>query len=205
MYLNLLFGTSACALVFLLSNSFLSRRRARESNKSTQVAGAANNTAFREFRVVYLAGYLLATGADWLQGPWMYALYEAYGLSAADISLLFVAGYASSMTLGTAVGALSDTYGRKRFCLLYCLLYSISCLTKHVNSFWWLLAGRIVSGMSTSLLHSAFESWVVAEHKNRNLPQNMLPRLFSSQAFCNSLVAITVGLISQVFFFLTDL
>lgn len=54
--------------------------------------------------------------------------------------------------------------GRKRAALLYCITYALGCATKHVNSFWVLAAGRVLCGIATSLLFSAFESWLVSEH-----------------------------------------
>lgn len=44
----------------------------------------------------YLATYLLATFSDWLQGPYVYAVYDSYGLSQRDILILFVACFTSS-------------------------------------------------------------------------------------------------------------
>lgn len=38
------------------------------------------------------------------------------------------------------------------------------CFTKHFNNFNILFVGRIFCGVATSLLFSAFESWLVAEH-----------------------------------------
>jgi hypothetical protein len=46
----------------------------------------------RKLQQKYLVVYLLATTADWLQGPYVYALYEQYGFSKAQIGFLFVAG-----------------------------------------------------------------------------------------------------------------
>ena len=43
----------------------------------------------------YLPAYLFATCADWLQGPYKYALYSSYGYTQRDIAHLFVAGYGS--------------------------------------------------------------------------------------------------------------
>ena len=45
------------------------------------------------------------------------------------------------------------------------LTYTCGCVTKHFNDFNVLFVGRIFSGVATSLLYSAFESWLVAEHK----------------------------------------
>jgi hypothetical protein len=54
--------------------------------------------------------------------------------------------------------------GRKRAALTYCVAYALGCFTKHFNSFWVLAGGRVLCGIATSLLFSAFESWLVAEH-----------------------------------------
>ena len=45
---------------------------------------------------------------DWLQGPYVYALYAAYGFNQGDIGKLFIAGFGSSMVFGTVVGSLAD-------------------------------------------------------------------------------------------------
>lgn len=51
----------------------------------------------------------LGTAAgDWLQGPYVYALYEHYGFSRGEIGRLFIAGFGSSMVFGTAMGTLAD-------------------------------------------------------------------------------------------------
>lgn len=78
----------------------------------------------------YLIVYLLATLSDWLQGPYVYALYDAYGFSQHDIAILFVAGFASSMVFGSFVGGMADWGGRRRFVILFSITYALSCLTK---------------------------------------------------------------------------
>ena len=54
--------------------------------------------------------------------------------------------------------------GRKKAALTYVVTYTLGCLTKHWNVFGVLLVGRLFCGVATSLLYSAFESWLVAEH-----------------------------------------
>ena len=53
--------------------------------------------------------------------------------------------------------------GRRKSCLLYCVLYIASCATKHGQNYWVLMLGRILGGVATSLLFSSFESWMVCE------------------------------------------
>ena len=45
---------------------------------------------------------------DWLQGPYVYALYQYYGFDRGQIGRLFIGGFASSMIFGTLVGSLAD-------------------------------------------------------------------------------------------------
>jgi len=45
---------------------------------------------------------------DWLQGPHVYALYDSYGMTTHEIEILFVAGFGSSMIVGTVVGSFAD-------------------------------------------------------------------------------------------------
>jgi hypothetical protein len=54
--------------------------------------------------------------------------------------------------------------GRKKAALLYCVTYIASCITKHSADYYVLMLGRFFGGIATSLLFSAFESWLVAEH-----------------------------------------
>ena len=79
--------------------------------------------------------------------------------------------------------------GRKKAALTYVASYVIGCFTKHFNSFGVLFVGRIFCGVATSLLFSAFESWLVAEHfKVEPLPF-LSPTLLSSSRLPGSLIA----------------
>ena len=145
-----------------------------------------------------MAVYCLMMAGDWLQGPYVYALYESYGFGVSEIGILFITGFGSSLVFGTLVGSLADRFGRKKACLLYCLIYGLSCLTKHWNDFEVLLFGRLLGGVSTSLLFSAFESWVVAEHFSRNFDGELLGDIFSRAVFFgNGLVAIVAGVVAN--------
>ena len=145
----------------------------------------------------YLGGYLLCISADWLQGPYVYALYSSYGFSKHDIAVLFVGGFGSSMVFGTFAGAAADRLGRKRACQLYCVLYILSCATKHAHDYNILMIGRITGGIATSLLFSAFESWMVCEHNARGYDGGSLSDTFSLMYFGNSLCAIGAGMLAE--------
>ena len=144
----------------------------------------------KRFQMIFLATYYISMTADWLQGPYVYALYSSYGFSKHDIAVLFVGGFGSSMVFGTFAGAAADRLGRKRACQLYCVLYILSCATKHAHDYNILMIGRITGGIATSLLFSAFESWMVCEHNARGYDGGSLSDTFSLMYLGNSLCAI---------------
>jgi Na+/melibiose symporter-like transporter len=99
------------------------------SNKDTDVTAEstkAHKTLIRKYIIVYL----LATMGDWLQGPFVYALYMDYGFAKIEIAQFFVAGFASSMVLGSFVGGMADWGGRRNFVIIYALVNIVSCMTK---------------------------------------------------------------------------
>ncbi|CAO2838570.1 unnamed protein product [Amaranthus hypochondriacus] len=103
------------------------------------------------------------------------------------------------MLFGTIVGSLADKQGRKRACVTYCITYILSCITKHSPQYKVLMLGRILGGIATSLLFSAFESWLVAEHNKRGFEQQWLSITFSKAIFLgNGLVAILSGLFGNL-------
>ncbi|XP_012936569.1 molybdate-anion transporter [Aplysia californica] len=159
----------------------------------------STDPAFAVFQRTYLVVYLLAMTGDWLQGPHVYALYESYGMTTEQIDILFVAGFGSSMLVGTIVGSVADRYGRRTNCILYGILYGSACVTKHFGNFWILMVGRILGGTATSILYSAFESWLVYEHHKRGFESHLLGNIFSLGVLGNSVVAILAGLLAQKF------
>ncbi|XP_021767898.1 molybdate-anion transporter-like [Chenopodium quinoa] len=157
------------------------------------------SSAFNTFKNNYLLVYSLMMAGDWLQGPYVYYLYTTYGFSKGDIGQLFIAGFGSSMLFGTIVGSLADKQGRKRACVTYCITYILSCMTKHSPQYRILMVGRILGGIATSLLFSAFESWLVAEHNKKGFEQQWLSLTFSKAIFFgNGLVAILAGLLGNL-------
>jgi MFS family permease len=153
---------------------------------------------FDAFSKKFLAVYVIMMMADWMQGPYVYALYDAYGFTKGQIGQLFIAGFGSSLVFGTLVGGFADKHGRKANCLLFAVLYSIGCLTKHFNDYWVLMFGRLLGGISTSILYSAFETWMVHEHKAQGFADDWLNATFSSMTFGSGLSAIVAGLVASV-------
>ncbi|KAL3896524.1 MAG: hypothetical protein SGCHY_004018 [Lobulomycetales sp.] len=131
---------------------------------------------FRKFKWNYLAVYCLVIMSDWLQGPYVYVLYKAYGYDVGEIAVLFVAGFLSSAVFGTII---------------------VSCLTKLSRTFTVLMIGRITGGVATSLLFSVFEAWMVSEFYSRGFKEELLSDIFQWSTFLNGLVAIISGVFAN--------
>jgi len=153
---------------------------------------------FKKFQWSYLSVWCVCVAADWLQGPYVYALYSAYKFSGHEIAQLFVAGFGSSLAFGCVVGMVADRFGRKNMCLAYCVFYIISCCTKHFNDYHVLMFGRITGGIATSMLFSGFECWLVSEHCSRHkFSSGLLGYMFGLMFSLMYLVAIISGLAAQ--------
>ncbi|CAG8481245.1 15665_t:CDS:2 [Gigaspora rosea] len=110
---------------------------------------------------------------DWLQGPYIYAIYKSYGFELNEIAILFVTGFLSSGIFGTIIGSAADKL--------------------------------ILGGISTSLLFSVFEAWMVSEHFSRATFGNGLVAIFSG-LFANWLVerhGISSPFLAAIGFFVT--
>ena len=88
----------------------------------------------------------------------------------------------------------------KRYTLLrnmafaFTIIYAASAMTKLIPNFYWLLLGRILGGVSTSILFSTFESWYVHEHSERHgFPSEWIGTTFSVTTFWNGVLAIVAG------------
>ncbi|KAF1632558.1 Molybdate-anion transporter, partial [Eudyptes filholi] len=156
--------------------------------------------AFRRFQRGYYRVYLPALAADWLQGPYLYKLYQHYRFLEEQIAILYVCGFASSVLFGLVSSSLVDRLGRKKSCVLFSLTYSICCLAKLSRDYLVLAAGRVLGGLSTALLFSAFEVWYVHEHVERyDFPTEWIAVTFSRAAFWNNVIAVGAGGAADLF------
>ncbi|ESL05096.1 hypothetical protein TRSC58_07293 [Trypanosoma rangeli SC58] len=147
-------------------------------------------------QIQFLLVYFLVMAADWMQGLYVCRLYSFCGLSRHESGLLFIVGSGSSLLLGTWVGPFADMCGCRAVRLLYCVIYPLSCATKHVNSFPVLVVGRLLGGVATSLLWLAFESWMISEHRTCGYDTAWLGETFSLMMVGNGLIAVLSGLVA---------
>lgn len=182
---SLLLAMSAALAVTLAINHFSTpdenetpdeQKLLKNSHKTHESLHAEFNT----FRWSYLSVYLVIMLADWMQGTHMYTLYLSYNV---NISALFLTGFLSGAIFAPFLGSLVDKFGRKRSCIVYCVLEIIINWLEHYSNFGTLLLGRVLGGISTNLLFSAFESWMTTEHRRKGFPEEWLARTYSDVRF----------------------
>jgi MFS family permease len=133
-------------------------------------------------------------------GPYVYSLYKnEFGLKEEIVAALFTTGFLSGGISGYFVGQFADKYGRKGACLVFCVTYSIACFSTLMPNLFVLFFGRVFGGLSTSLMYSAFDSWMVTEYHKRHLDQagTSLSSMFGTMTTVNSIVAILSGVFSE--------
>ncbi|KAF7191421.1 Molybdate-anion transporter [Pseudocercospora fuligena] len=160
--------------------------------------GASKEEAKR-FKTTYFGVYVLVMAADWLQGPYMYTLYkDEKGLSESLTAALFTTGFIAAAVTASFVGSLADKHGRRLACLTFCVAYSVSCLSVLSNDLLMLFIGRALGGLSTTLLYSVFETWMIAEYHARGLSESLkLGDMFSSSVTLSGVVAILAGIVGE--------
>lgn len=190
------FGAALGTTLTVAALQYVTSSSGDTSKESEEKPSGDKVPAFRAFQRQYLTVYYIIMLADWLQGTNMYTLYSSYGV---DISALFCTGFASASIFGTVVGLYVDKWGRRTGCIIYLVLEIIINILEHFNNFPMLLASRVMGGVSTSLLFTAFESWMVSEHRKQGFPEGWLADTFSWASFGNGLIAIGAGLMAQLF------
>jgi MFS family permease len=66
-----------------------------------------------------------------------------------------------------------------------------------INTYALLFCSHVLSGLSTALLYSVFESWYVSEHTSRGFPAEWRARTFALGTLLNSVVAILAGILAN--------
>jgi MFS transporter, MFS domain-containing protein family, molybdate-anion transporter len=79
----------------------------------------------------------------------------------------------------------------------FCSFLSLCDSPSDFKDYGILMLGRLLGGISTSLLFSVFEAWLIRAHTDADLPKQCLSKSFSWAAFGNSVVAILAGLIAN--------
>ena len=146
----------------------LQKVSASAANKGSSSSTNSKPASVKALQIRFLAVFWLLRCADWLQGPYFYEVYASKVFNGVPatiglVSKLFLTGFASTALFGPVVGRAVDQYGRKKGTLAFAIIYALGAASTKSPLLQVLFIGRILSGIGTSLLFSAPESWLVGE------------------------------------------
>lgn len=142
---------------------------------------------------------MFVKGTVFSAGPYLYRLYHFHGFAETQVAVIYVCGVISSAMFVPAKDHISDRLGRKTTIIMFCFLYSISCLLMLFPSYGVLILARCLAGLTNSILFSTMETWYVHEHiNNYDFPKEWVPITFSHVAFGSSIIAVTAGVLADV-------
>jgi MFS family permease len=128
-------------------------------------------------------------------GTHLYVLYEGYGYSVAS---LYCLGFVSGALTSPFIGPIVDRIGRRNSAIIYCLLEMMINFLEQYDILAGLILSRVVGGITTNLLFSVFEAWLVTEHRKRGFSEDKLEVLMRDSTVTSNMSAIMSGYIAHV-------
>ena len=91
-----------------------------------------------------------------------------------------------------------DKFGRKTSAVTYCILEIIINALEQYRNVIGLVVARTVGGITTNLLFTVFESWVVTEHRKRGFPEEKLEIILRDSVVLSNIAAIVSGFAAHI-------
>ena len=82
-------------------------------------------------------------------------------------------------------------------CMMFCITYTLTCVCLLIPWLPILLFGRLLGGISTAILYSAFESWLISSSTSLALSQSDLSTILGRATLVNGFVATGAGVLSN--------
>lgn len=95
-------------------------------------------------------------------------------------------------------GPLVDKIGRKKAAILYCVLEILINLLEQYPFLSGLVASRMLSGFTTNLLSSVFETWLDTEYRRRGFQKEKYEIIMRDSVIVSNLAAIFSGYLAHV-------
>ena len=129
------------------------------------------------------------------KGTHLYVLYEGYGFSVAS---LYSLGFVSGAFTSPFIGAFVDKFGRKNAAILYCVLEIIINYMEQYPILVGLVLSRVIGGITTNLLCSCFETWLITEHRQRGFAEDKLEVILRDSGIVSNSAAILSGFMAHI-------
>lgn len=168
---------------------------------STDFVKRKNSLKFR-----YLICYVIIKANIWAKSPYLWALYNTFhGFSINEIAILYLVDNLSALLFGPITGNLADIFGRKFFCMGYCVLIITNLSLRLTGSHNLAYIAQILTGISAALVNTTFESWLnfeaSKEFRDRLIEkERFLKKLFKIQTIFDAILSIVASIIAAIFY-----
>ena len=109
----------------------------------------------------YIIAFVLTRASIWAKSPYLYTLFtKIHGFTMSEIGVLYIIDGVSALIFGPILGNLADIFGRKIFCLLYCVTTAVNLAIRLTGNIPMAYFAQILTGLGVGLINSTFESWV---------------------------------------------
>nr|XP_043607218.1 molybdate-anion transporter [Erigeron canadensis] len=167
----------------LLSIIFLPQNN---SSRISSVFDQSFSSSFLRFQRHFIFIFSLSSV---MEGMWsVFGEYEMayFGLSKDQMVSSLVVGSASALFAGTCLGMLSDLIGRKKVCLMFCMLHLVISVCKRLFSHPSIWLASICLSIASSIYSFGFETWMVVEHDKLGHRLDSLNEMFWLMTFLES-------------------
>jgi nitrate/nitrite transporter NarK len=160
----------------------------------------------KKLKLKYFLAYILTRGSVWSKSPYLYTMYNKYhGFTIDEIGILYVIDAVTALISGPALGNLADKYGRKLFCVNYCILVIANLSLRITGSKSLAYLAQVLTGLGAGLIMTTFESWVNYEankifKENSACKEKFLKKLFKQQSLSDALTSLFITSITAVAF-----
>jgi MFS family permease len=130
----------------------------------------------------------------------MYSLFRnEKTLDEATVATLYISTYVAAAVSALFTGYLTDRFGRRRACLVFCGVHSLAAISVCFDALTVLVAGRVLGGIALALLWTAFESWMMAEYNERGFARSALSLsgVFGTMTTSKCITAIFAGVLGH--------
>jgi MFS family permease len=154
----------------------------------------------------YLLAYILTRASIWSKSPYLYTMYSQYhGFSTSEIGVLYAIDAITALFSGPIFGNLADKFGRKLFCMLYCVLVCTNLSLRLTGNKTLAYLAQVCTGLGAGLIMTTFESWVNYEAKkdfgeHKLAKERFLKRLFKIQTLYDAICSIVVAAFTAIIY-----
>ncbi|XP_071693809.1 uncharacterized protein [Rutidosis leptorrhynchoides] len=150
-------------------------------------SSSSSSSSFLKFQRRFFFLFCLSSV---MEGMWsVFGEYEVttyLNLNKEQMILYLIVGSASALVFGTCLGVISDLIGRKKVCLMFCVLHLFVAVCKMLFSHSSIWLASVCLSVASSIYLFGFETWMVVEHEKLGHRLDSLNEMFWLMTFFES-------------------